>query len=150
MTRIVTSNPWPWRIGVFVVVMGFFSIPIHQFIYPQLALRKQGAHAVGRITALEPSNHQGIKYEFQVGHNAYTGEWGPWPLSSARVGDPVPVTYLPDDPTTSVPGEPDLEGWWFLPYVLFPIVAASAALFGVRRRNAVVPPNNSLERSRER
>ena len=125
---------WGTRVFLFLVVCGFFGVPIYDFIHPQLALADRGVETMGRIVALEPQNHSQIKYEYRVGGTAYSGEWGPWKLDTAHVGDNITVTYLPEQPRTSAAGRPNTRGWWVLPFIVLPGMAVLAATFGVRAR----------------
>jgi hypothetical protein len=124
---------WGTRILLFLFVCAVFASPIYDFVHPQLALNERGIQTIGRIVALEPNNHSSIKYEYRVGDSNYSGEWGPWNLEAARVGENVTVTYLPDQPRVSVAGKPNVEGWWVLPFVVLPGMGALAAFFGTRQ-----------------
>ena len=108
-------------------------------VKPQLDLSRRGVHTQGRVTALTPENHSTVRYRFEADGTAYEGSWQS--PSVVAVGDSIPVTYLPDQPQTSVAGEPRVDGWWFLPFVLLPGVATIAALTFVR----VKPPNKTLQ-----
>ncbi len=125
---------WQLRLLLFVSVVGFFSFPVYDFVHPQLALRARGIRTTGRVVALEPNNHQGVRYQYRVGKTDYFGLWGPWPLQGVHIGDSIAITYLPDRPEVSVSGPPVTKGWWFLPFVVLPGAGLVAALFGVRDR----------------
>lgn len=112
----------------------FFSVPIYNFLRPQLALNDRGLVTVGRIVALEPQHHSGIRYVYRVGEFEYTRSWGPWnPPVASRVDDEIEVTYLPDSPGVSVPGRPNVGGWWALPFIVMPGMAALGAFMSVWR-----------------
>jgi len=127
---------WPARAVMWLMVYGLFLIPVTSMLKPQWELKRHGVRTQGRVIALTPENHATVRYRFEVSGVAYQGSWGP-PFNVA-VGDSLPVTYLPNRPATSIAGEPSLEGWWFLPFVLLPGVATLAAFVGVRspRRSA--------------
>jgi uncharacterized protein DUF3592 len=125
---------WPARSLVFLGVYGILLMAAIAILTPSWVLHLRGAHTVGTVLAKEPQNHLSIKYRFQVAATTYEGESGPWDLSVTNVGDSVPITYLPSDPKLSMAGEPNLRGWWFLPFVLLPLGAAFAAIGGVRRK----------------
>jgi hypothetical protein len=144
-TRAALLRTWRLRVFLFLLVVGVFVFPIYGFIHPQLALADRGVHTTGRVVALEPKQHQSIRYQYQVGGTEHSGVWGPWPLQGVHVGESIEVTYLPDSPEVSVSGAPVTKGWWFLPFVALPAVGLLAALFGVRDR-AMRPPNPRLER----
>ena len=122
---------WPARAVVWLIVYGFFLIPVTSMLKPQWQLARYGVRTEGRVIALTPENHATIRYSFQVGGLTYEGSDQP-PFALA-IGESLPVTYLPSKPATSTAGEPSLEGWWFLPFVLLPAVATIAALSAVRK-----------------
>jgi len=126
---------WPARAVLWLIVYGFFLIPVVSFlIKPQWDLKHHGAHTEGQVIELTPRNHVTVRYRFEVSGQVYEGSWGP-PFHVV-VGDSVPVTYVRSRPTTSILGEPSLEGWWFLPLVLLPAVSALAAFSAVRKPRA--------------
>ena len=136
----IVQLPVPyWAVGVaiFVLVCGFFSIPVYDFFSPQLELSHRGLTTTGRVVAMETQNHDGIRYAYRVAGTEYIKSWGPWSGANTRSGDPVQVTYLPEDPGRSVPGKPNVEGWWVLPFVVLPGVAALAAFVGAWRWRAL-------------
>jgi hypothetical protein len=124
------SELWKLRATVFFILYAFFATPLYFLgIRSQLALSKRGAQVVGHIVAIEPDNHQSIRYEYQVDGISYAGITGLWPLKDVRIGDPVSVTYLPDQRDVSTAGTPMVEGWWQLLFVVLPIFAGFGALF---------------------
>jgi hypothetical protein len=125
---------WVARLAIFVVVCAFFSVPIYDFVSPQLALDHRGVTTTGKVVAMEPENHGGIRYMYRVDGTEYTRSWGPWRGVEVRSGDPIEVTYLPDNPGRSVPGKPVVAGWWVLPFIVLPGMATLAAFWPVRRR----------------
>ena len=131
-SRDAIIRTWRVRVLLFVLVVGFFSFPIYGYVHPKLALKQRGMSTTGQVVALEPNNHQSVRYKYRVGETDYTGVWGPWPLQRMHVGDPIQVTYLPDRPDVSVSGTPDTRGWWVLPFVILPAMGLIAALFGLR------------------
>ena len=133
-TAKVPFSDWKARLAIFVLVCAFFSGPMYGLLSPQLALAHRGVITAGQIVALEPQNHAGVRYVYRVGGTEYTRSWGPWGGGTVRVGDSIEVTYLPDNPERSVPGRPDVAGWWVLPFILLPGMAALAAFFSWRRK----------------
>ena len=82
---MIRIGAWQWRrslwfarLAIFVLVCAFFSVPIHNFISPQLALADRGVITRGQIVALEPQNHGGIRYAYRVAEAEYIRSWGPW------------------------------------------------------------------------
>jgi hypothetical protein len=131
---------WVARLAIFVFVCAFFSVPIYDFVSPQLALDHRGVTTTGQVVAMEPENHAGIRYVYRVDGTEYTKSWGSWRGVEVRSGDPIDVTYLPDNPGRSVPGKPDVAGWWVLPFVVLPGMATLAAFFGLWRWRASHEP----------
>ncbi len=103
-----------------------FFVPVYLFffsvIYPQWHIYSRIAHSgtqtEGVITAKEPMNHAGIRYEyFSAGHSysgsCTTGFGGIPPLEKLDLGQKIPVTYFSGDPSLSLPGDPrDLYASW--------------------------------------
>jgi hypothetical protein len=99
-----------------------------------------GVHTNGQVSAKEPGNHQSIRYEFSVGTNNYSGvgnaDHGGLPgLDRIGVGEIIPVTYLPDQPEISVPGDPIelFHSWSFLLFLMLPAMSLIATVVTVRR-----------------
>jgi hypothetical protein len=64
-------------------------------------LFRRGVVTDGVVVASEPDNHRNVEYRLVVNGQEYSnGHWG-W---AARVGERIPVTYLPEDPRVSCPG----------------------------------------------
>jgi len=122
---------WPARAVMWLIVYGFFLVPVTSMLKPQWELKRHGVRTKGSVIALTPENHATVRYRFQVGGVAYEGS--DQPPFHVVVGDSLPITYLPSRPATSTAGEPSIEGWWFLPFVLLPAAATVAAFAGVRR-----------------
>jgi hypothetical protein len=78
--------------------------------YRQLAAR--GVAESGRVTGLEPLNHQFVDYSYEVGGRVLssTGSagFGNPGFGVLRVGDRVSISYLPDNPYFSCLGDPHL------------------------------------------
>jgi hypothetical protein len=121
---------------------------IHTFffyaIYPKWheleLLTHKGVQTRGRVTAKEPFNHQGIRYEYRVGPGRYTGMssagfGGLPPFDQISVGDEIAVTYLPESPSVSVAGNPkDLYASWSgLLFIIMPLFAAIGVVIMVVR-----------------
>jgi hypothetical protein len=135
---------------VFIPIYAFFF----SFIYPQWHIYSRivhsGMHTEGVVTAKEPMNHAGIRYEYSVAGRLYsgsctTGFGGIPPLEKIEVGQEIPVAYFSDDPSLSLPGDPhDLYySWSGLLFIWMPLIIAALA-FGVAfalkpRRNDPVP-----------
>jgi hypothetical protein len=70
------------------------SIPTYQRLY------KRGMSADAIVTGYEPANHRTVHYKFVVNGREYFGwHWG----RPANIGDRIPITYLPEQPTVSCP-----------------------------------------------
>jgi hypothetical protein len=65
----------------------------------------------GQVTALEPTNHQAVRYKYVVDSNEYTGRGNAGhgnPLfENMRVGQTVLVFYDPANPQLSSLGRPE-------------------------------------------
>ena|SRR5437879_2202774 len=132
-------------------------IPIYAFfffvIYPQWHIYSRIAHSgtrtEGVITAKEPMNHAGIRYDYKVGDRSYsgsctTGFGGIPPLDKVELGQKIPVAYFSGDPSLSLPGDPNdlYHSWSGLLFIWMPLIIAVVA-FGVafalkpRRRDPI-------------
>lgn len=99
------------RVVVFLAAYGLLSQAIFPDWTQHKSLVQRGARTVGLVTAKEPHNHQNVRYSFNVGSAQHvgvgpTGKGGLPDFARIRVGDAIPVTYLPDEPTVSLPGDP--------------------------------------------
>jgi len=122
-------------------VYTFFFCAIYPKWHELERLTHKGIQTRGRVTAKEPFNHQVIRYEYRVDSGRYAGSssagFGGLPqFDQIRVGDEVPVTYLPESPSVSVAGNPrDLYGSWSgLLFVVMPLLIAIGLVVGIIRR----------------
>ena len=75
-------------------------------------LMKTGLTIRGEVTNKQAANHQTVNYSFVVDGKTYT--WGGHAgdigkeFSQISIGQQVPVTYEPDNPTNSCLGDPDV------------------------------------------
>ena len=130
-------------VGGFLVVNAFIFSVAHQQWRSYERLAHVGVHTEGRVTATEPANHNEVRYEFLVGSNTFSGGssasfGGLPPLYQIRVGDKIPVTYLPANPSVSVPGDPsELYGSWstllFLIAPVFGLIAGAVTAWHAGR-----------------
>ncbi|HTJ88279.1 MAG TPA: DUF3592 domain-containing protein [Terriglobales bacterium] len=76
------------------------------FTYRQLATR--GVEVTGEVTRLEQSNHH-VTYSYAASGRMLSGRgnvvFGNPEFQSLHIGDPVSVTYLPDNDTVSCLGD---------------------------------------------
>ena len=120
-------------IGVYLFFFAFFFPLWHR--YERLA--HVGSHTSGRVIAKEPKNHASIRYEYSVDGVRHEGVMtAGWmdipPLEELRLGQAVPVTYWPEHPQVSAPGNPrKLSEYWLGPLVGAPLVFGLFAAFGV-------------------
>ncbi len=99
------------RVGVFILAYAWLSQAVFPDWLRHKSLVQRGARTVGIVTAKEPQNHQNVRYSFNIGSVQHvgagpTGKDGVPDFAVIRVGDPIPVTYLSDEPTISLPGDP--------------------------------------------
>ena len=140
-----------WLLGgltVFVPIYAFFFSVIYPQWHTYSRIAHSGTHTEGVVTAKEPMNHAGIRYDYSVAGRLYsgsctTGFGGIPPLEKIELGQKIPVAYFSSDPSLSVPGDPhDLYySWCGLLFIWMPLVIASLALgvaFVLRRRSAPI------------
>jgi hypothetical protein len=142
---VVTVNRWRIGVALYAGIFVLVNALVWFASYPKWndlrRLTFNGVLTEGRVTGKEPANHLQIRYEFAVGDLRITGSGGAGrggvrSFSEVELGMAIPVTYLPDEPTLSVPGNPgDLyDSWSTLLFLVAPLgglVAASAALFRI-------------------
>lgn len=134
-----------WRLaialyaGVFILANAMVWIIAYPTWRDLRRLTLAGIRTEGTVTGKEPHNHQQVRYAFAVGDLRIVGIGGAGrgelpSFEQIDVGRVIPVTYLPDEPTVSAPGDPaDLYGSWsallFLVAPVFGLMAASFTLF---------------------
>jgi len=74
-------------------------------------LAHAGRQTRGRVVKKLPEKHNSVEYLFTVDGKEYPGEGSPAfgklaPFSEIQEGDPIPVTYWPEHPSVSLPGDP--------------------------------------------
>lgn len=105
-------------------------------------LTRSGVQLVGTITAKEPMNHQSVRYDYIVGSTRYTG--GPCAIrvdsefDRIHTGNPIRVTYLPDQPAISVCGDAkaaysNISGQLFVIVPFWALLGAAAIAFSLHR-----------------
>ena len=138
----------PARVGLlyFVIGFAFFTIAINSQTYGWLSwyrLYQSGQETQAVITRQQPEIHQRCFFKFTVNSRVYEN-WGDG-CSTIPVGNEVPVTYLPADPsivTLNSPGE-ELASLVFGPLVIS-LLAGLVGAWQTRARlrtrlKAVVP-----------
>jgi hypothetical protein len=129
--------------AVFIPIYAFFFFVIYPQWHTYSRIVHSGAHTEGVVTAKEPMNHAGIRYEYAVGGRSYsgsctTGFGGIPPLDKVELGQKIPVAYSSDDPSLSLPGDPhDLYySWCGLLFIWMPLIIGAVAFglaFGLKR-----------------
>ncbi len=78
---------------------------------PMLWRLAHGAAATaGRITAIDRSNHNTVRYEFTVDGRRQNGaQQGYSQAGSAKIGESIRIYYLPNDPSVSLADQPSDE-----------------------------------------
>jgi hypothetical protein len=115
----------------FMLLLGTFYGFSFAAIYPTWrrfeCLAHRGIETHGRVTANEPDNHSGVRYEYQVAGVSYTGispagHGGLAPLNEVNLGDSIPVVYLAESPSVSVAGDPNApyQSWSGLLFLVLP------------------------------
>jgi hypothetical protein len=114
---------------------------IYRINVPHYRRLKHGFRTHGVVTALEPGNHQSVRYQFEVGGRSYSGVgsagFGNPDFESISVGSSVIVYYLSDNPNESCLGIPDERidnevGALGLAAVFFPILAIGVLTYRFR------------------
>jgi hypothetical protein len=145
MSAIVRKYGWLLTGLIFFAPIYFF---LFFAVYPQWHVYSRIAHSgiqtQGVITAKEPMNHAGIRYEYSANGRSYsgsctTGFGGIPPLDKVNLGQKIPVTYFSGDPSLSLPGDPrDLYySWTGLLFIWMPLVIggmAFSAAFALKPR----------------
>ena len=130
---MVQTNANFTGIAVAVAVYAFFGTAV----FPQWRnlerLDHAGIQIHGRIVAWEPANHQSVRYTYSVGSKAYSGaeSVGGEKLGTLKIGDEIPVIYLPDRPAVSIPWNPS-ERYWQWTILLFGLLPCVSVFFWFR------------------
>jgi len=115
------------------------------FVFPQWRVYEHlthgGIRTRGTVTEKQSRNHEGVCYVYTVGTNQYCGigpaGCGGLPaFSEIRIGTQIPVSYMPERPSVSLPGDPfelylSWSGLLFLWLPLGCIVVATIVLFKI-------------------
>jgi hypothetical protein len=137
MLRLFTAAQLCLIVLTFVVVYGFSFTLFFPTWNRYARLAHVGARTSGLVIAKEPKNHRSIRYEYNVDGTRYedsmTAGWMDIPpLDEIRIGQAVVVTYWPDHPSVSTPGNPHtLSEYWLGPLVGAPLVFAFFLALGV-------------------
>ena len=97
---------------IYVVLVIFFAlIGLTVLEWPKYQkLSRDALKTVGRVVGKEPSNHNFVRYSFEVDHMLFAGignAGGENPsFDELKVGDSVIVYYDPEDPNRSFLGNP--------------------------------------------
>jgi hypothetical protein len=103
------------KLAVFVGALTF--IALWSIVFCQMRgdwrnhrrLARSGVELVGTVTAKEPRNHQSVRYDYLVAFTRYPGKLcaitAPSEFDRIQIGDPIRITYLPEEPTISVCGD---------------------------------------------
>ncbi|CEO87885.1 DUF3592 domain-containing protein [Syntrophaceticus schinkii] len=73
-----------------------------------------GVQTQGFIIKLEPTHHRAVYYSYEVGGRSYTDTFGGAgsgnpKFEDIKIGDPVLVYYLPENPSISGLGDPSYK-----------------------------------------
>jgi hypothetical protein len=137
MLRLFTAAQLCLIVLTFVVVYAFSFTLFFPTWHRYARLAHVGARTSGLVIAKEPKNHASIRYEYNVEGTRYedimTAGWMDIPtLDEVRIGQTVVVTYWPDHPSVSTPGNPyALSEYWLGPLVGAPLVFAFFLALGV-------------------
>ena len=98
-----------WLLGAIACgAFGLYFFSVRLFY----GLKSYGVETTGIVTQLQPANHQAVYYSFEVPGSTYShigrAGFGHPEFRSLTVGQNVVVYYLPDDPSRSCLGNPEL------------------------------------------
>jgi hypothetical protein len=127
---------------------GAFSYYAVQRSRHREALSREGRDAIGKVTELSNGRTCYAHYTFRVNEEDYWGraalddQIGPtWPdgrIRYARVGEQIPVVFLPSDPSINHPRTFAWWSWWDFPphlfMLMFPSMGIVALVFTYRER----------------
>ncbi len=123
-------------IAAYIFFFAFFFPVSHR--YGRLA--ETGAHTSGTVIAKEPKNHMSIRYAYTVAGARYEAVMSefwldPPRLDNFRIGQPVSVTFLPEQPWVSVPADPyKVYAYWRSLLIGVPLVFGVFFAVGVALR----------------
>ena len=94
-----------WFAGALAV-----TIPLYRLNMPHYQDLTRGVRGSGVVTALEPGNHQAVRYKFDAGGKTYSGVgragFGNPEFGGLSVGQTVIIYYDSNDPYESCAGIP--------------------------------------------
>jgi len=132
---IVAALSWLVLSGVSLVLALVLFNPL-----PSYNLSKSGVRTLGRVTSLEPTNHQAVRYSYVVDSREYSGVGnaghGNPEFEQLGVGQSVLVYYDPGNPEVSYLGYPEarLHGNVWVA-VMVAIVLPLFIVLGLIRKN---------------
>ncbi|OOG36232.1 hypothetical protein B0E51_17855 [Rhodanobacter sp. C05] len=123
-------------VGLWIVLaLAIGSLLGSQNLHRYYALDSQGIKTSGTVIALEPEDHQGVRYSYQVAGNTYKGVGtvgsGNPKFGSLEVGTSVLVYYVGSDPGISELGEPGPRLQNEIESVLMAALTAPIFLLGI-------------------
>ena len=128
------GRPWRAAAAIWVTLFLFINVTTGNNLSHYYQLARNGRTTIGTVTALQPSNHDGCTYEYQVAHSTYSRSEETCGTNHT-VGSSIRVTYLPGHPGTATARNASSTFWEALLFVLgAPSLLALLVFFGVRRR----------------
>lgn len=110
-----------WLVGGFICLLGLGTL-IWSIVstVTSLELRAHGVTTVASVVAISRSGKiTDYELEFTLSNSQYFAAWTSDVRSGEQVGDSVPVSYLPNDPST-VQDTSVLARWWVMPAMMPP------------------------------
>jgi Protein of unknown function (DUF2510) len=128
------GRPWRAATAIWVTLFLFINVTTGNSLSRYFELARSGRTTIGTVTGLQPSNHDGCTYEYQVARSTYSRSEATCG-TGRTVGSSVTVTYLPGHPGTATTRNAVSTFWEALLFVLgAPTLLALLVFFGVRRR----------------
>jgi len=109
MKRVRTGHLLLW-VGAWILFATWILLFLGRDSLKYYTLVRSGDTTEARVIGKEPDRHRGVRYEFSVKGQTYTGVgragFGNPDFDFLKVGDQVLAYYLPDQPSVSCLGRP--------------------------------------------
>ena len=144
--RLLGGPPWRYALAVWIGVFLFINLTTGNLMagttLRQYRLATQGRSTTGTVTALEPSDHAGCTFVYQVAGVQYSryeeacGHGRTPAGDDPQVGSVLSVTYIADDPGKATTTNAKFVFWQGIALVLGAPTLLAAVTFLAKRRYA--------------